>query len=457
MLLNIFRVVISNFFIMSSSIIIGFILPLILSVEAYGEYRLFIFYLTYIGIFHLGFVDAIYIKYGGMREEDINIGVYKKEHNIFYLYQVTITIFICFVSYLIRNNFLFLLSLAILPLNIGSFYKLFYQATGQFKKYGFINIMQALISLIMILILVLLGNKNSDHYITITILSYVFLLIIMEIDFFKYTKGKKAYTKLSVIQYNKIGIFILIGNFFVILISNFSGWIVEFYLKSKDFAHYSFAMSMMNIVLMVVSAISLTFYNYIAKKEDHKVLMLTKEILLIIGVFAGIVYFPLDFLVKKYFVEYVHSLDFIVGSFIMFPYIIVINVIVINLYKARKQERKYFKVVFFILLINVSLNIISFLLYKSIVSLAYATLLTYVLWYVYSAHYAFKFLKSSDKELIYLLSHFITFIICTNYFNWINGLVIYFIILLILTLILFNDIFRKIILKLKYRKIINER
>ena len=43
----------------------GFFLPKYLSVESYADYKIFILYISYVGILHLGYVDGVYIKYGG--------------------------------------------------------------------------------------------------------------------------------------------------------------------------------------------------------------------------------------------------------------------------------------------------------------------------------------------------------------------------------------------------------
>lgn len=50
----------------------SFFLPRYLSIESYGYYKVFQLYVNYLGIAHLGFVDGIYLKYGGREIRDID-------------------------------------------------------------------------------------------------------------------------------------------------------------------------------------------------------------------------------------------------------------------------------------------------------------------------------------------------------------------------------------------------
>ena len=52
------------------SLIVTLILPKFISVEQYGYWQVYLFYTTYIGIFHLGITDGIYLRYGGKQYEE---------------------------------------------------------------------------------------------------------------------------------------------------------------------------------------------------------------------------------------------------------------------------------------------------------------------------------------------------------------------------------------------------
>ena len=69
---SIIGVTLSNCTTILSGIVIGFLIPKILSVDSYGLYKTFTLYTTYIGFFSLGIIDGIVLDYGGYNFEKLN-------------------------------------------------------------------------------------------------------------------------------------------------------------------------------------------------------------------------------------------------------------------------------------------------------------------------------------------------------------------------------------------------
>ena len=70
---NFSYVVLSNLLTVIVSSLVVLILPKIMGVEEYGYWQLYIFYLSYAGFVHLGWVDGIYLRYGGLELSLIHI------------------------------------------------------------------------------------------------------------------------------------------------------------------------------------------------------------------------------------------------------------------------------------------------------------------------------------------------------------------------------------------------
>lgn len=62
---GIVAVLIANLVNVVFSLATNFLLPKYLSIESYAGIKEFQLYVSYVGLFHLGFVDGIYLKYGG--------------------------------------------------------------------------------------------------------------------------------------------------------------------------------------------------------------------------------------------------------------------------------------------------------------------------------------------------------------------------------------------------------
>ena len=71
---NIIRVFWANILSIISGIVTSFMIPMVLSIENYSEYKTYTFYVSYVLILSLGFADGINYKYAGENEQYI----YKK-------------------------------------------------------------------------------------------------------------------------------------------------------------------------------------------------------------------------------------------------------------------------------------------------------------------------------------------------------------------------------------------
>lgn len=133
---NIFMVFSANMLSLISGLVNGFVIPAVLTKGAYADVKTYTFYISYLGLLHLGFVDGMYIKYGGKELEDIDKGELKAEHNTFLLMQLVVSGLFLVLSIVMKNMMLFLLSVTVIPVNTLQFYQLFYQAIGKFKDYS---------------------------------------------------------------------------------------------------------------------------------------------------------------------------------------------------------------------------------------------------------------------------------------------------------------------------------
>ena len=452
---NIIKIFSVNFLSMISSIVIGFIVPAVLSIEAYSNVKTYAFYISYIGCLHLGFVDGMYMKYGGKDVKEIDKREFKSEHKVFMIMQVLVSIIFIIIGLLKKDVIIVLMGLSIVPMNTLSFHSLFYQATGQFNEYTKVTSIYTISYLIFnILLAMVLKSTNYIYYCVINLIAYGIVFTALEIKFYKNTKGIKAKYDLSVWNNIKVGLFILLGNLSVMLFYAIDKWFIKIFLGVNDFAYYSFAISMLNIVNVLITSISVTFYNYLSKEKNEEKIKKIKLYFILLGAGASLAYFGLSGIICLFMQKYVPSLSIIAISFASYPYMIIINSLYVNLYKAKKDEKKYLRVVLIMLLVSIIYNIIAILVWKTSEAIAVATTLSFITWYIYSIK-DFKYLKGNLKEVIYLFVMFSTFLLFSHYFNWFIGGISYLIVFAIMSILFYryeiNEIM-KILLKRKNKK-----
>lgn len=437
---NIMRVMFANVFNLGSSFIVGFILPAYLSVNEYGMYRQFTLYLSFVFIFNFGFNDGIFIKYGGKSGNEIDEIELLKEHSFINAFQLIISLIMLVVSLVLKNQLFILFSVATFFVTMFTYHRNFLQATGEFKVYSRSNIIQTVANIITILFVVfVLKSNQSVNYILATIVTQIITYAFMEYYFIKSYGLKFIIGKKGILKNFKVGIFILIANLSMSFIGNVGAWITNIGLSVYEFAQYSFSISMLNIILMIINSVGLVFYNVISKNKNEQMLNFIKTVLLILGVFGGIFFFIFKIIITSFLSKYVDSILLFSITFISIPYIMVANVIINNLYKARNDERKYFKdslllAVFALLFVG-----IIFVATHSVKMIAFATTAVYILWYLYSTEHEFNFLKNTKKEISLLVSHAIVFYFTANFLSSIQGIIIYAVYLLIIMLLFKNE------------------
>lgn len=442
---NIIRIFSANFITMISGILIGFIVPAVLSIESYSYVKTYMFYISYIGFLHFGFIDGMYIKYGGKESKDIDVNEFKCEHKVFIVMQLIVSLIFIIISILYRDIIIFLMAASIIPINTLSFHKLFYQSTGQFKEYTKITYLYTTMYLVLNIVLaIFFRSENYIYYCLTSLISNGVVYAILEIKFYKKTREIKTKYNPKVWNNVKVGFFILLGNLSVMLFYAIDRWFIKIFLGVNDFAYYSFAVSMLSIINLLVNSVSITFYNYLSKGENEDEIKMLKNYFLILGGIASFGYFILAAIVETFLKKYNLALSIISISFSAYPYMIVINALYINLYKTRKDEKKYLKVVISMLVISTIYNIIAVILWRSSQSIAIATTLSFITWYIYSMR-DFKYINLSLKEATYLIIITSTFLVLANTSGWFIGGSIYLFIIIVVTSIFYkNEVLRVI-------------
>lgn len=437
---NITKIAFSNIFNLGSSFILGFILPIYISVADYGMYKEYTLYISFVYIFNLGFNDGIYIEYGGKKQNSLDKKDVTSEHSYLYLFQLGMFILMFTYSFFSQDPTLMLFSVAAFFMNIIQYHKNFLQATGEFDLYAKLNMFNTTMNtLTMLFAIYVLQSKNYIIYILMSVISLFLTYLVYEyfhiknwgFDFFNIKKITKD--KLKFLY--KIGIVILLSNMMVTFIANIGSWVVNLTYSIEEFGQYSFSTSLLNIILLIVNAISLVFYNIIAAKEDKVFVRLLKKVLLMLGIIGGIAYFAIELIIYTFIEKYIPALDVLSITFMAIPYIMVNNVVFINLYKTRNNKKEYlFDMLKFVGIALVLILAVS-LITDDVMFIAMATTASYILWYLITTRMKFTYLKDSKKELLLLATHIVAFYISVHLIGGLVGAMIYlvyFIILLIL-------------------------
>lgn len=431
------------------SVITSFILPKYLSIESYGYYKIFQLYINYLGIAHLGFVDGIYLRYGGKNIREIDSDEILSSSATIRNMQILFTLIVVVSSIAFKNQIVVLLALSCVPVNMVSFYKNLFQATGEFKDYSIMLIFLPILMFVFnITLLFVFKTDNYIAYILVVFFSNFLLYVLLEY------KNRKMFGKIRFIAFNcqllkdniTAGITLTIGNFASIMITSIDRWCIQAWMEISDFSYYSFAVSVENLFNVCVSAVTTTLYNYLCRVKEIQKIIRLKSYCVFIGIYLVSVAFPVKFIIQHWLVRYDASINSLFLLICAHSFYFVIKTIYVNLYKARGQQKYYLHQILIVLLIAIMTNMVTyFLISRTKEAFAYASLLTAIAWF-FICYREFKDIRGRIQEIILLLVSSVIYLMCGLLLdNAILGFAIYVIIITLFSMILCITSFREFI------------
>lgn len=425
---GIIHVFIANAINISIGLFTAFFLPKFLSVDSYANIKLFNLYITYLGILHLGYADGMYLRNGGKSIYLLDGKEAKTEFDTFKIFQVVMCLLMVGVSLAIGNQILLLCSLVILPVNVSSYVRNLYNAVGEFKKYSrYTNINTLMIFAINLILLFIIKTDYYLFYIIAYVVVYFIYWVFIEYELRKVLgkpkrsfRFEKRYMKENV----GAGIFLMTGNFCNVIFTSIDRLFVKNLVGMVEFAYYSFAVSIENLLNVFINPISITMYNYFCRGKSHaRVIRIKRYSLLLAAVIVAFA-FPARFVIETWLPKYIDSISVLFFLIAAQYAAMLVKIVHVNLYKSKKQQKKYFKIMICIIITSVVLNIMGYLLFRSATSIAVATLATNIIWFIIGEidlrEYALHF-----KDYLFFILNMVAFLACGLNLGAILGFVVY--------------------------------
>lgn len=438
-------VLIANIINLGFSLLSNFLLPKYLSVETYAQLKTFQLYATYAGLLHLGFVDGLYLKYGGKNIADCKPDTIETNLSTLRLFQLVITCGAVTIGLLKKDPILVAFGISILPANMMSCFKLLYQAVGEFDIYSRVingtTISYFILNMIFIFIL---KTDNPYFYISVYIVVDVVLWIFLELFLHRKYKITFRGIKFSMQELTdniKTGVLLTLGNLSSTFLTGMDRWFIKALMESSvPFAQYSFAVSMENFMNVAVTPVSVTLYNFFCREKEPVKIRKIRNSMQIFAAFIIACAFPAKFILENYLTKYLASVSVMFYLFGAQLFYIVIKSIYVNLYKANKRQREYFIKIVLVIFIGAVLNAVCFYFYRQKEAFAIGTLLSAIIWWFlcYRDH---QYIGYSFKEFLYLLVIECGYQVCGNLMGAIIGLLAYLTFAACMSLLLLQDDF----------------
>lgn len=278
---NIYYAVSANLITLIISIVLNLIVPKVLGIQEYSYWQLYVFYISYVGFFHLGWIDGIYLKIGGEEYGDLN---YKNLGTQFWYLLGFELIFVIFSLSTIlflntgnnSNNNIIFIYLATAIVSIITILKTFIiyilQATNRIKTYAQISKNDRYLYILLLFSYLFMGGENFKVLILFDIISKTVIVIfgIYKIRKIILNRPSNFLTACPEIISNiQIGSKIMFSNIASMLIVGSVRYLVGQQWSLTVFGKLSFTLSISNMFLIFINSIGVVMYPLLRKSNKN--------------------------------------------------------------------------------------------------------------------------------------------------------------------------------------------
>ena len=304
------------------SVLMSLIVPKLLGVERFAYWQLFIFYSGYVGFFHLGLPDGIYLRYGGTELDKMDKPLLGSQLRMMVAIHIIVSIVgITVLSFLPMERdrkFVWILTAVYMVVtNAFWFLGFIYQAANQTKNYSIATIISKLFFTICVFALMIFRPENFQIYVLLYVLAQGLALIycVCKGRAFVFSKQVSIKRTFSEMFYNaKIGINLTFSNLASSFILGVGRAMIDATQGISSFGIVSLAISLTNFFLQFISQVSMVMFPMLRKLDREKM----KSVFVIVR--SGIsyllcailaLYVPVKYALSMWLPQYKLSLEYL--------------------------------------------------------------------------------------------------------------------------------------------------
>lgn len=160
-----------------------FIVPKLVDAEGYGYWQLYLFYSAYVGFFHLGWVDGVYLRYGGKSYESLDRGLLSSQFRMLLVLESVIGTGVLLGAFVLvdnRSRSVVLMMTGGLLVLANLRYLILYvlQITGRFQDYARILMVDRLVYVLSLAGFLVSGQRSFEWLVLADLLGKVASLVL---------------------------------------------------------------------------------------------------------------------------------------------------------------------------------------------------------------------------------------------------------------------------------------
>lgn len=335
---------------MALSVIQTLVVPKLLGVEQFGYWQLYIFYVSYVGFFHLGLSSGVYLTTGGQKREEMDKAAIKSQMLFGAFYQTIMAGVIILLSSFLQSGaermFVIVMTAIYLVLqNLATFMMNELQCMNETKKSSFSTIVERLAFLIPLLVLLVLRVNVFYPYVVSYTASTVVQLGYCSWHLRDFWKAESlGFCRAAQLSWAsiKIGFPMMLANVMSMLILGIGRFFIDARWGIETFGKLSLALSLVSFFLAFVSQASMVLFPSLrqaALDEVRRFYRAARDAmgLLFPGVYA--LYFPMVWLLTMWLPDYSSTFTYLIFLLPICVFDSKYNITGVTYYNVLRRER----------------------------------------------------------------------------------------------------------------------
>lgn len=356
----------ANIISMIISVISVTFLPKFMSLEDYGVWQLYLFYVSYLGFFHFGWLDGICLRYGGYYFEKLDKVIFTNQFVLLFFVELIISVIaIIFINLFIEDYFtkqvLIFVSFVLVPVILFTFATFILQITNKIKEYAYLTLFGRILFFISLMIYFNISNRGYTELIYLDIISKLLALfygiyLIRALLVFKIDKlnniFKETWENISV------GSKLLFANIAGMLILGVIRFGISQQWDVATFGKVSLTLNCSNFLMVFINALSIVFFPILKRTDESKIKGIYLNIrsgLTSILLGCLIIYYPLNSMLSWWLPKYQDSLIYMAVLLPICLFESKVSLLTNTYLKALRKEKVMMK-------INIGVVVVSFIL-----------------------------------------------------------------------------------------------
>lgn len=429
-----------------------FLLPKVMSGEEYAYWALYLLYVSYIGFFHFGWIDGIYLRLGGKQYDELDARLMNSQFWLINIIEIIITVIVSFALFVFSPEqykfwVMFLSIINIIPMIPKTFFLYILQATNRISEYGKVTIIEKFVFCIMMVAGLLLGVRSLYIIILFDIISK-FISLFLSIFYCKDIALRSIHIERIDLKESwtnmNAGIKLMLANVAGMLILGIVRLVIEQVWGIETFGKISLVMSVSNMLMVFINAIGIVLFPMLRRADKDKLnamYAMMRSILMVLIFTMLIIYFPGRIIMSAWLPQYSESLKYMA---LMFPICVFEGKMSLLINTYLKTLRKE-KIMMYCNLASVVLSIVTTLITVYVFNDLNLTVLSISILFAFrsviSELYLSRYMKMNMLgDILLELGLSIVFIITAWYMQALWGTIVYVIFLIIYMFIKRKDI-----------------